>query len=259
MVNFDIRQLVPSFIWNDRNGHALAVALACGMKIMCETVQDAVDCVFDVSKMPEWRLDEMAWELGCLYDYSAPVETKRRWIENAIPLFSAYGTVAAMHEYLDAFFDSMDVEEAHLYGGEPYHFRIVGTGEWTEEKRQWLTKAVERVKNVRSVLDGVYAGRTATLQLTGERRVWPSPVPFPGDGVFTGTIPNPSTLAVITERATDLKPQGNNYPVPFIMTGTVPNYSTLTAFRNGETNLPTDGSAYAVPFQTPSEEIYVGE
>lgn len=226
MVSFDIRHLVPRFIWEDRNGHALAVAMARGMGIMCSIIQDAVDCVFDVSKMQEWRLDEMAWELGCLYDYTAQIETKRRWIENAIPIFAAYGTIAAMHEYLDAYFDSLEVEEANQYGGEPYHFRIIGAGEWTEEKKQWLTAAVERVKNVRSVLDGAHPGCTATLQLTGERRVWPSPVPFPGEVTYTGTIPNQSTLLQLNE---------------------------------GQASVPTELVAYQVPFLTPSDDLFVAE
>ena len=87
MVTFDIKQLVPRFIWEDRNGHALSIALGKGLEIMCGTIQNAVDCVFDVSTMPEWRLDEMAWESGILYDYSAPVEVKRKWIENAMSLY----------------------------------------------------------------------------------------------------------------------------------------------------------------------------
>ena len=155
MVTFDIKQLVPRFIWEDRNGHALSIALGKGLEIMCGTIQNAVDCVFDVSTMPEWRLDEMAWEPGILYDYSAPVEVKRKWIENAMSLYSTYGTKGAVEEYLKAAFDTVSLEEWWEYGADPYHFRVTVTGEWSQANDDWAKKSIESVKNVRSVLDTI--------------------------------------------------------------------------------------------------------
>ena len=76
MIDFTIHQLFPDFILADKNGYAMAKAIERALQIMCSTIQTGVDNLQDIDKMPEWRLDEMAWELGCLYDHNANIETK---------------------------------------------------------------------------------------------------------------------------------------------------------------------------------------
>ena len=61
MINFSIHQLFPDFILEDKNGFAMAKAIEKMLQIMCDTVRNGVDTVKDVEKMPEWRLDELAW------------------------------------------------------------------------------------------------------------------------------------------------------------------------------------------------------
>ena len=78
MIDFSIMQLFPDFLLADKNGFAMAKAIEKALQIMCDTVQTGVDTVQNVDKMPEWRLDEMAWELGCLYDYNASIDAKRK-------------------------------------------------------------------------------------------------------------------------------------------------------------------------------------
>lgn len=166
MVTFDIADLFPRFLLNDKNGHAMAKAMEAGLKYFLEKCQDGLDTLTDIDKMPEWRLDELAWEYGILYDYRADIETKRAWIKDATPYYLLYGTVAGIKQYLEGRFDSIDVQECWQYGGDPFHFRVIVTGEWSDEADEWAKKAVAATKNVRSVLDTItFNAGTVDVQL----------------------------------------------------------------------------------------------
>jgi phage tail P2-like protein len=158
MIQFSIDKLVPKFILDDRNGYAMAKAIEVILVRMAETVQEGMDTVLKVDTMPEWRLDEMAWELGCLYDYTAEVEEKRRWVRDSMPLFAAYGTPQAIYNYLQGVFSAISVEEFWQYGGDPYHFRVTVEGTWNAQKQAWMQTAIVNTKNVRSVLDSIAVG-----------------------------------------------------------------------------------------------------
>lgn len=152
-MNVEMEKLVPRFLMDEPTTHGLANAIGAALKILCEGVQDGIDAVLDVEKMPEWRLDEMAWELSCLYDYSADVESKRAWIRDARETTAYQGTAEAIRRYLKGMFARSDVEEAGAYGGEPFHFRVLMNGRWDAESMAWAARAVARGKNVRSVMD----------------------------------------------------------------------------------------------------------
>lgn len=154
MIGFDIRQLFPRFLLEDPEGYAMARALSAGLSLFLETAEAGLDTWSNVDSMPEWRLDEMAWEYNIPYDYSADAEVKRGWIRNASRLQRLYGTAEGVTEFLKARFDDASISEAWEYGGEPYHFRLDITGEWTVARIQWARRAIEAAKNVRSVLDG---------------------------------------------------------------------------------------------------------
>lgn len=150
----DITPLIPSFLLADRNGYALAKAIERAATILTDTIQTGVETVLDVEKMPEWRLDEMAWEYNCLYDYNADIEAKRHWIRDATPLYAALGTPKAARSFMDGYFgSSATLEENWQYGGEPYHFRLRFTDTFLPENAKEAVATIENVKNVRSVLD----------------------------------------------------------------------------------------------------------
>lgn len=153
MMDFDIKGLVPRFIWNDRNGHALAKAMEAGLKDFLAVCKQGLDTWGNVENMPEWRLDEMAWEYNIPYDYTADTEIKRKWIRNVYELSRLYGTPEGIVEYMGGYFDETTLEEAWQYDGDPFHFRVLFSGSWTPEKVAWATRAINTVKNVRSVLD----------------------------------------------------------------------------------------------------------
>ena len=157
-ITFDISSAVPKYLMADRNGQALARAIERAFQYVAERVEQGLDIILDVEKMPEWRLDEMAGELNCLYEYSAGIEQKREWIRNATPYYTIYGTPEVVKQYVSAMFDSLDVEEWFDYtdgDGLPYHFRVLVRGAYTAEKAEWIQKAIAKSKNVRSVLDEV--------------------------------------------------------------------------------------------------------
>lgn len=151
----DITRIVPRFILRDRNGWAMAKAIEAGMKRFLAIANEAVGVMLDPDVMPEWRLDEIAWEYNLLYDYEADVEVKRGWIRSARQFTRKLGTKDGIVEYLKAAFDEVILEEWPEYGGDPYHFRVTLTGNATEHGNAWANKTVNTVKNLRSALDSI--------------------------------------------------------------------------------------------------------
>lgn len=147
-----IERLVPRFLLGDKNGYAMAKAIETGMKIFAERLREAQDTILNIDKMPEWRLDELAWEYGTLYDYSAEIDVKREWIRNAISMAAILGTPGGIYQYLRGYFDNVKIIE----GIEPYTFRLETVGDYSPELEAWALRAAEQAKNVRSVMDGLY-------------------------------------------------------------------------------------------------------
>jgi P2-related tail formation protein len=168
-MNMDITQLVPRYLYRDKNGYALAKAIEAGMGYFFERIEAGIAAVLDVDSMPEWRLDEMAWELNCLYDFSGTIDQKRYWIRNAEGLKRLHGTPQGILNYLEGYFQNADIEEFWEYGGQPFHFRVTVSGEdYNEGKIAWAQKAILAAKNVRSVLDDVTVDNTANILVSAD-------------------------------------------------------------------------------------------
>lgn len=168
MMELSIESLFPQFLLNDKNGYALAKAIETALEITCNIVQTGIDTVLDVDTMPEWRLDEMAGELGCLYDYTGTLEQKRKWIRDSTPYYAAFGTKQAIYNYLIGVFDAANVEEFWEYQGNPFRFRVTVGGEWTVDKAAWAMKAIAATKNVRSLLDNIAIGHAASVTVIAQ-------------------------------------------------------------------------------------------
>ncbi len=179
MIDFAIGQTLPDFLLADRNGYALAKAVESALKSMCATVQAGVDAVQDVDKMPEWRLDELAWEYGAeWYDYDATLEIKRSQIKGVQDFFNRLGTPYAVESALSAVYGDGTIKEWFEYGGDPFHFKAYTTNAsaLTENRKKFIA-LLDVVKNVRSVLDGIvyygsggkatYYAATAALGVSG--------------------------------------------------------------------------------------------
>ena len=152
---FDIRNIFPKFILRDKNGYAIARAITAALVYFLERSQDGLDTLQNVDKMPEWRLDELAWEYNCLYDYKAAVSIKREWIRDAFKNYRIHGTAEGVRQYLRVYFGESSVDEFWVFGGEPGEFNVSVTGERTDEAEEWIRKAVAKAKNVRSSLNNI--------------------------------------------------------------------------------------------------------
>lgn len=134
----EIEKRLPLFLRNDKNGYALAKALEAGMAIFTETLRSGLDIAQNPDEMPEWRLDMLAWELNCYYDYGAPVERKREWIREAESLFAAYGTRAGVIRALLPFLKPWKWRRPGISG---FRSRQRETGTRKRQHRQfWLRK-----------------------------------------------------------------------------------------------------------------------
>nr|WP_295277633.1 phage tail protein [uncultured Blautia sp.] len=195
MFKFEIEKWLPQFVLNDKNGYALAKAIEVGLQMLNDAIADGLKLIDDYDSMPEWRLDELAWETNCLYDYNAPIETKREWIKNSAFLYGLYGTPMAILQYLGGYFEKVNVQENWEYCGEPYHFCVIVEGNLTPENEAWARKAIDTSKNVRSVLDSLKIGYTCCIGLQEEKDVPFYSISYPMTGEnLCGTIPEPSTV-----------------------------------------------------------------
>lgn len=260
MIDFTIHQLFPDFILADKNGYAMANAIERALQIMCSTIQTGIDNLQDIDKMPEWRLDEMAWELGCLYDHNANIETKRRWIKDATPLYAALGTPQAIYNFLEGFFEQVELEEHWQYHGEPFHFRVTVSGEWNDANETWLRMAIEASKNVRSVLDNIALGSGTTIKVHGEGGLLGRFAYNATSGeILAGTIPQENTIGktadgVFVIAAHDT--QGHVFPYP--QAGTRPEVNTIGAIANASAQTGTDGKATAFSYSPCTDENLCG-
>jgi P2-related tail formation protein len=229
MFEFDVTKWVPKFILRDKNGYALAKAIEAGMQMMNNIIEEGVNCIADYDTMPEWRLDELAWETNCLYDYNADISVKREWIRNAIPLYRLYGTPEAIYQYIGNYFDDIDLEEKWIYDGEPYHFRLTVEGDWTPEKEAWAKKAIGTAKNVRSVLDVIRIGCKCDLAIAAEGEVLARfHYPLTGKENYAGRWPQEAYKGILDESFnTAITGEVQEQPFTYPLTGTRPEINML--------------------------------
>lgn len=158
MIDFEISSLVPHFLMDDKNGKALAKGIEAALKYAIGRMEQGRACVQDVDAMPEWRLDDMAWEYACIYNYSADVDTKREWIRNAPSHSRVLGTPMAVYLQLIGYFNDVKVQEWFSYDGEPYHFRVAfRANKSVTSVTDWVFSCIEDTQNSRSILDEVVA------------------------------------------------------------------------------------------------------
>ena len=162
MITYSIEEILPGFILADRNGYAMAKALEACLNYFLARCQEGLDALLDIDKMPEWRLDEMAWEYNCLYDYKADIDAKRGWIKNAYDYYKCHGTAEGIKQYLGAYFYRAAVAEWFDAELEPGYFDVIVSGLRTAASEAWIRASVEKAKNVRSLLRNVifYGGET---------------------------------------------------------------------------------------------------
>ena len=163
----DMLRMAPRFLLQDKDGYAFVCVIEWLDGYLAQKAQEALQTLFDADRMPEWRLDERAWEMNMRwYDYSGSVERKRAQIKGAKDYYRRLGTPYAVERAIEDVYGEGLVEEWFDYGGEPYHFTVATTNTGALlENRAKFERILEYVKNVRSVLDNVtYYGEEGQAQ-----------------------------------------------------------------------------------------------
>lgn len=157
MMEIDIRHMIPAFLLADKNGYAQAKMVEKALQIFYETLQKGLDAVLDVDKMPEWRLDEMAWEWNVLwYDYGASVSVKREIIRNVGAVYGRLGTKAGVEATIISYFGDGYIREWFEYDGDAHHFQVHSSNPaLREEKYREFLFILEQTKRLSAVLDAV--------------------------------------------------------------------------------------------------------
>lgn len=154
--NISVLDLLPPNIRNDSNVQAAAKALDVEFRAVTAAISD---CYFysQIDSLPETVIDMLAVQFHAdFYAPNLPIEIKRDLVKNAGSHHRTNGTPAAVEALVTSVFDEGIVEEWWEYGGDPFHFKVITfNSSVANEQADEFTRAVNTVKNVRSVLDGV--------------------------------------------------------------------------------------------------------
>lgn len=184
MFTVSIDKWLPRFLLNDKYGYAIAKAIERALQTMNDTVRTGVDLMDNYASMPEWRLDELAWEYSIpWYDYDADLEEKRRTISGYSDTYSRLGTVRAVRDAVAAVGGDAQVDEWYQYGGQPYHYRVFSqlSGDADPSLITRARARAEYAQNVRSVLDAIY------YYENGSASCYPTPIIEAIDGSIHAT------------------------------------------------------------------------
>lgn len=167
MIDFRIEEMVPGFLLADKNGYAMAKALEALMRAVDAAVGAGIEIIGNTENMPEWRLDELAWEYDMgWYDYRADVASKREQISGLMDYYNRMGTPDAVKKAIEDCFGAGTLEEWFEYSGTPGHFRATTTGEAVgiDNLKKFLA-ILGAVKPLHTALDTVsYNGATGTAR-----------------------------------------------------------------------------------------------
>lgn len=200
MVNIyavQLQDLLPESLKQDPDIVGIAEAITQELQAIS---QETIKCVLlsRINDLSEPVLDGLAWHFHVdFYDTSLGVTQKRELVKNSLPWHKRKGTPAVIEELVTSVFSESKVQEWFQYEGQPYHFRVVFVpsnvhsalkgfthqqlSQYThqqitnEEQHDTLiaevTKAINSVKNVRSVFDGfiVYGTHDSLRSLTHEQ------------------------------------------------------------------------------------------
>lgn len=172
----NLLRALPEVLRRDENMNALAEAIA----------EQLVPCVADtdnprifprIDELSETLLDILAWDFKVdWWDYSYSLQEKRNTLRRSWYVHKHMGTPSAVEAALSAIYPNSKVEEWYVYGGEPYHFRLlipVDAATLDAEKHAKVLSLVSFYKNLRSVLDSVeYSGSTSSLVIYPMTAQW---------------------------------------------------------------------------------------
>lgn len=150
-------EIMPSNLLADKKIRDICQSLDDTLKrISAETNIPAL--IYNIDTLDSDVIDILAWQFHVdFYDETLPLEKRRELVKKSIDYHRHKGTPYAVDCIVDAVFENGVVEENWEYGGEPYHFRVNNITSPLPDigKLQQIVKAIQSMKNVRSVLDGI--------------------------------------------------------------------------------------------------------
>lgn len=163
-----LQAILPSSISGDETVRQAAAAVDAAIMATDEGIINVL-LMSRIPVLPEAVVDALAWQFHVdTYDEEMDIDQKRQLVENAIRDHKYKGTPWAVKSVVKVILGYAEVEEWWQYDGSPYHFRVNGSagpvvyGVQLEK----LVYAINRAKNVRSWLDGIYFKRTIPVEKT---------------------------------------------------------------------------------------------
>ena len=121
----DFTNSLPPALKNDPDMMALAQTISAQLQTTAAEIRKNI-IYARIDELDEATLDVLAYDLHVdWYDYSYPIEVKRRTIRDSIQVHRRLGTKYAVEKALGAVYPGTKVEEWFEYGGDPYKFRVV--------------------------------------------------------------------------------------------------------------------------------------
>ena len=118
----DFTNSLPPALKNDPDMMALAQTISAQLQTTAAEVRKNI-IYARIDELDEATLDVLAYDLHVdWYDYSYPIEVKRRTIRDSIQVHRRLGTKYAVEKALGAVYPGTKVEEWFEYGGDPYKF-----------------------------------------------------------------------------------------------------------------------------------------
>ncbi|MEB3103093.1 phage tail protein I [Ferviditalea candida] len=154
--NVDLLKLQTKVMQNDSDVQGFAAALNAQFQQLAGEIINVLT-YSRIDQLSEEVLDILAWQFAVdWYDATSDLATKRQAINDALKIYRIRGTPAAVQRVVEIYFGDGVVEEWWEYGAVPYHFRVTtNNSAATNEKAALLSKAVQAVKRLSAVFDGV--------------------------------------------------------------------------------------------------------
>jgi len=153
--DISLLKLLPNFLQEDKE-----------IKLLIQVIQEELDMINareknlflygDFKVLDEPVLDELAYQWRVEgYEQTLAKNIKASLVETAYIVRKTKGTRYAVEKTVKDIHGDFELLEWYQYGGDPYHFKVVGETAPTGEKLEELYKSINITKNERSSLDGI--------------------------------------------------------------------------------------------------------
>lgn len=159
-------ELLPENLRYDPDIKAAAEVIDLGFLTLADEVENII-IIPSVDKVSEEVLDHLAYFFHVdFYNLTFDIETKRNLVQESVYIHQIKGTPLAVEILIQSLFGDGEVSEWFDYGDTPYRFRVITSNESiTTDKAEEFIRALDSVKNARSVLDRVILLQSERMDL----------------------------------------------------------------------------------------------